>query len=50
MLAQDLDATPSQVSLLFTTYFAITGVSMLVTGYVSSRIGPRKTLLGGLSS
>jgi MFS transporter, ACDE family, multidrug resistance protein len=48
VLAQDLKATPSQVSLLFTSYFAITGVSMLVTGYVSSRIGPRKTLLGGL--
>ena len=48
VLAQDLDATPSQVSLLFTSYFAITGVSMLVTGYVSSRIGPRKTLLAGL--
>ena len=48
VLAQGLDATPSQVSLLFTSYFAITGVSMLVTGYVSSRIGPRKTLLGGL--
>ena len=36
MLAQDLDATPGQVSLLFTSYFAITGVSMLVTGYVSA--------------
>ncbi|HWK25272.1 MAG TPA: MFS transporter [Solirubrobacter sp.] len=48
VLAQDLKATPSQVSLLFTSYFAITGVSMLVTGFVSSRIGPRKTLLGGL--
>ena len=48
VLATDLDATPSQVSLLFTSYFAITGISMLVTGYVSSRIGPRKTLLGGL--
>jgi MFS family permease len=48
VLARDLNATPSQVSLLFTSYFAITGVSMLVTGFVSSRIGPRKTLLGGL--
>ena len=48
VLAQSLDATPSQVSLLFTSYFAVTGVSMLVTGYVSSRIGPRKTLLAGL--
>jgi MFS family permease len=48
VLAQDLKASPSQVSLLFTSYFAITGVSMLVTGFVSSRIGPRKTLLAGL--
>ena len=47
-LAQDLDATPSQVSLLFTSYFAMTGVSMLVGGWVSSRIGPRRTLLAGL--
>src|SRR3954453_20391819 len=48
VLAGSLDDTPSQVSLLFTSYFAITGVSMLVTGFVSSRIGPRKTLLAGL--
>ncbi|HVI37336.1 MAG TPA: MFS transporter [Gaiellales bacterium] len=47
-LATQLDASPSQVELLFTSYFAITGVSMLVTGFVSSRIGPRKTLLAGL--
>jgi MFS transporter, ACDE family, multidrug resistance protein len=48
-IAKDLQATPSQVSLLFTSYFAVTGVCMLVTGWVSSRIGPRKTLLGGLA-
>ena len=47
-LAHDLDATPSQVSLLFTSSFAMTGVSMLVGGWVSSRIGPRRTLLAGL--
>jgi len=49
VLAHDLDATPSQVSLLFTSYFAMTGVSMLVTGWVASRIGPRRTLLVGLA-
>src|SRR3954452_10020928 len=49
VLAEDLDATPSQVSLLFTSYFAMTGLSMLVTGFFASRIGPRKTLLVGLS-
>src|SRR4051812_11365511 len=49
VLAEDLKATPSQVSLLFTSYFAMTGLSMLVTGYVASRIGPRRTLLAGLA-
>jgi MFS transporter, ACDE family, multidrug resistance protein len=48
-LATQLHASPSQVELLFTSYFAITGVSMLVTGWVSSRIGPRATLLCGLA-
>jgi ACDE family multidrug resistance protein len=48
-LASQLDASPSQVELLFTSYFAFTGVSMLVTGWVSSRIGARRTLLAGLS-
>jgi ACDE family multidrug resistance protein len=48
-IAKDLDASPSQVELLFTSYFAFTGVSMLVTGWVSSRIGPRRTLLLGLA-
>jgi MFS family permease len=48
-IAKDLDASPSQVSLLFTSYFAVTGVCMLVTGWVSSRIGPKRTLLAGLA-
>ena len=47
-IAAQLDATPSQVSLLFTSYMAIMGVAMLVTGVVSSRIGPKRTLLSGL--
>ncbi|WP_157432970.1 MFS transporter [Actinomadura rifamycini] len=48
-IAENLDATPSQVSLLFTSYFLITAVAMLVTGWVSSRIGGKKTLLIGLA-
>ncbi|MQY16719.1 Multidrug efflux protein YfmO [Streptomyces sp. RB5] len=48
-IAEGLKASPSQVSLLFTSYFLITAVAMLVTGYVSSRIGGRKTLLAGLA-
>ncbi|MFB7560275.1 MFS transporter [Streptomyces brevispora] len=48
-IAKGLEATPSQVSLLFTSYFLITAFAMLVTGFVSSRIGGRKTLLAGLA-
>ncbi|WP_240973226.1 MFS transporter [Nonomuraea composti] len=47
-IAQGLKATPSQVSLLFTSYFLVTAVAMLVTGWVSSRIGGKRTLLVGL--
>ena len=38
-LAGQLNATPSQVELLFTSYLVVTAVAMLVTGWVSSRIG-----------
>jgi MFS transporter, ACDE family, multidrug resistance protein len=48
-IATGLHATASQVSLLFTSYFLITAIAMLVTGFVSSRIGGRKTLLLGLA-
>ncbi|WP_246075262.1 MFS transporter [Nonomuraea terrae] len=48
-IAQGLEATPSQVSLLFTSYFLVTAVAMLVTGWVSSRIGGKRTLLAGLA-
>jgi predicted MFS family arabinose efflux permease len=47
-IADQLDATPSQVSLLFTSYMAVTGIAMLITGVVSSRIGAKRTLLSGL--
>jgi ACDE family multidrug resistance protein len=48
-IAAQLEASPSQVSLLFSSYMAVMGVSMLVTGVVSSRIGPKRTLLAGLA-
>ena len=47
-IAEQLHASPSQVSLMFTSYMAIMGVAMLVTGVISSRIGPKRTLLSGL--
>jgi MFS transporter, ACDE family, multidrug resistance protein len=47
-LSTKLHATPSQVELLFTSYLVITAVAMLVTGFVSSRIGAKRTLILGL--
>ncbi|GAB3843454.1 MFS transporter [Dactylosporangium cerinum] len=47
-LAGSLHATPSQVSLLFTSYLVVTAVAMLVVGWISSRIGAKRTLIVGL--
>jgi len=47
-IATNLHASPSQVELLFTSYFAFTGISMLVSSVVASRIGAKRTLLAGL--
>lgn len=48
-IAADLEATPTQTSLLFTSYLLITGLAMLVTSWLSSRIGAKRTLLLGLA-
>ncbi|HWM33386.1 MAG TPA: MFS transporter [Pseudolysinimonas sp.] len=48
-IASELRATPTETELLFTSYLLITGLAMLVTSWVSSRIGARWTLLGGLA-
>ena len=48
-IADELGAGPSEVSLLFTSYMAVMGVAMLGTGWVSSRIGAKWTLLAGLA-
>jgi MFS family permease len=47
-LKTQLDATESQVTLLFTSYLVVTAVAMLVTNWVSSRLGAKRTLLTGL--
>ncbi len=46
-IARGLNASHAEVSLLFTSYFAVTAAMMLVTGVVSSRLGGRATLLIG---
>ncbi|MCW2823505.1 MAG: transporter [Aeromicrobium sp.] len=47
-LKTQLDASESQVTLLFTSYLVVTAVAMLVTNWVSSRLGAKRTLLFGL--
>lgn len=46
-IAKGLNAGPAEVSLLFTSYFFVTSVMMLVTGFVSSRLGSRTTMMVG---
>ena len=48
-LAKNLHATPSQVSLLFSSYLIVTAVAMLFVGWFSSRFGAKRTLVIGLA-
>jgi MFS family permease len=47
-ISNQLHASPTQVTLLFTSYLVVTAVAMLITGWVSSRIGAKRTLIYGL--
>jgi predicted MFS family arabinose efflux permease len=47
-IAEQLHASHSQVTLLFTSYNAVMAVAMLITGMISSRLGIKWTLLTGI--
>jgi ACDE family multidrug resistance protein len=47
-LRDQLHASPSDVELLFTSYLVVTAVAMLITGWVSSLLGAKRTLISGL--
>jgi len=47
-ISEDLNASATEAELLFTSYLLITGLAMLVTSFVSSRLGARRTLMIGL--
>ncbi|SJN32894.1 L-Proline/Glycine betaine transporter ProP [Microbacterium esteraromaticum] len=47
-IADSLQASPVETELLFTSYLLVTGLAMLVTSWISSRIGAKATLLIGL--
>src|ERR1700747_635583 len=47
-ISHEPHASPSEVTLLFTSYLVVTAVAMLINNWVSSRIGAKKTLSAGL--
>jgi len=48
-IAESLEASPTETELLFTSYLLVTGLAMLITSWISSRIGAKATLLIGLA-
>ncbi len=48
-ISHQLRASPSEVTLLFTSYLVVTAVAMLITNWVSSRLGAKRTLIAGLT-
>jgi ACDE family multidrug resistance protein len=48
-IAQGLNATPSQVTLLFASYLVVQVLAMLVTGMIASRFGGKRTMVAGLA-
>jgi len=47
-IAVNLHASPRQVSLLFSSYTLVMSFAMLITGFISSRLGQKQTMLTGL--
>jgi MFS transporter, ACDE family, multidrug resistance protein len=47
-IAKGLNATPSQVTLLFSSYLGVQVVAMLVTGACTARFGAKRTVVTGL--
>ncbi|GAB2763859.1 MFS transporter [Amycolatopsis magusensis] len=48
-IAEGLQATPSEVTLLFSSYLGVQVVAMLFTGAMSARFGAKRTVLTGLT-
>lgn len=48
-IAKGLDATPSQVTLLFASYLVVQVLAMLVTGVFAAKYGGKRTMIAGLA-
>ncbi|GAB3259283.1 MFS transporter [Arthrobacter pigmenti] len=47
-ITEELNASPSQTTLLFGSYLGVQVIAMLLTGVVSYRFGSKRTLIAGL--
>lgn len=47
-ISRELHASPSQTMLLFTSYLIVTSIAMFFSGFISSRLGVKRTLITGL--
>ena len=47
-ISKQLAASPSEVTLLYTSYNAVMAVATLITGVISTRLGIKKTLILGI--
>lgn len=48
-ISTQLDASPSQAMLLFTSYLFVTAIAMFFTSWFASKVGVKRTLLIGLA-
>ncbi|WP_114853179.1 MFS transporter [Brachybacterium sp. YJGR34] len=48
-ISTQLEATPSQAMLLFTSYLVVTAIAMFFTSWLAARVGVKRTLLVGLA-
>ena len=48
-ISRELNSTPSQTMFLFTSYLLVTSAAMFFAGFISSRLGVKRTLTVGLA-
>jgi len=48
LIGREMGATPFQVEWLFTSYISVMAITMLISGYLATRLGSKRTLSLGL--
>ncbi|PSN94873.1 hypothetical protein B9Q06_07575, partial [Candidatus Marsarchaeota G2 archaeon ECH_B_2] len=44
LIGREMGATPFQVEWLFTSYISVMAITMLISGYLATRLGSKRTL------